>query len=331
MRSETRAERAFQRRFALLVYLHVQPHTREELLRLLDQQGLFLYDRAGDANEIARQQRFHLRHDLAALRLLKCEIQYDRRSKTYRWQNSPFGLSLQAAQLTTFATLFDTFADTTILHADEIQSLLAFFLARLPIEQQKQLGGYTKAFRIDLQETTDYRNAHPKTIETVELAIRQGRQLTFSYCSPRDGQERRHVIEPQPLVFERGHVYLKGWSLDRDKELQFRLDYILPDTATILPVSIARSRPPSRFYTLRYRLSAIIARNSVSEHFTGQHVERHGDGSATITAQITDLFMALRTLISYREHCVVLEPPELVAQMRDCSEKLYEIYHTGEM
>ena len=39
------------------------------------------------------------------------------------------------------------------------------------------------------------------------------------------GKERHHVIEPKPLRFKDGHVYLHGWSLDRDKELRFRLDY----------------------------------------------------------------------------------------------------------
>jgi predicted DNA-binding transcriptional regulator YafY len=331
MRNETHTERAFRRRFALLVHLHISPRSRDELLRLLDQEHLFLYDRATDAENIARQQRYQFRHDLAALRSLKCKIDYDRHQKTYSWHNSPFGLSLDLAQLTTFATLLDTFTDTTILHANEIQNLLTFFLSRLPIEQQIQLGKHMKAFRIDLQETTDYSNADPKTIKTVELAIRQGRRLQFSYCSPRDGKERCHVIEPYPLIFERGHVYLKGWSVDYEKELPFRLDYILPGTATVLPTSIAPHRSTARSYTLRYRLSAVIARNSVSEHFADQHIERHEDGSATITAQITDLFTALRTLISYREHCIVLEPAELVAQMRDCAEKLYEIYHTGEM
>ena len=330
MRNETRAERAFRRRFILLVYLHTRPQTREELILLLDQDGLFLYDRAVDRKDIVRQQCYQFRHDLAALRHLKCEIRYDHCHKRYTWHNSPFGLSLEDAQLTTLATLLDTFTDTTILHADEIKNLLSFFLALLPGNQQEKLKKYSKTFHIDLKETTDYRNADSKTCEIIEMAVRLRQQLQFVYCSPRDGQERCHVIEPQPLVFERGHVYLKGWSLDRDKELVFRLDYILPDTARLRPTAIAHSRPAPRSYTLRYQLSPVIARNSVSEHFPSQQVERHPDGSAIVTAQITDLFVTLRTLISYREHCVILEPPELVAQMHDCVELLYEIYHTRE-
>jgi len=290
--------------------------------------GFFYHDYALDKVKKAQRQKYQLQQDIEALRILGCDVRYERKSKCYRWYNSPFGLFLDQPQLTTFATLLDTFTSTTILHADEIRNLLAFFVARLSPEQQRRLGELRKAFRIDLQETTDYRNADPKMVADVELAIQRGQQLEFSYCSPRDARERRHVIEPQPLVFERGHVYLKGWSLDRDKELVFRLDYILSHTARVLPTPIALSRPAPRTYTLRYRLNAIVARNSVSEHFTGQQVERHEDGSATITAQITDLFVALRTLISYREHCVILEPPELVEQIRASIDKLHDIYHT---
>ena len=60
----------------------------------------------------------------------------------------------------------------------------------------------------------------------------------------------------------------------------------------------------------------MIARNGVSRHFDAQHVDLHADGSATVTARITDLFDARRILLSYGENCTVLEPPELVKQMR---------------
>jgi proteasome accessory factor C len=124
------------------------------------------------------------------------------------------------------------------------------------------------------------------------------------------------VIEPEPLVFERGHVYLYGWSIDRQKRLQFRLDYIIPSSAEVLHTSVLPSRPAPISYTLKYRLSPVIARNSVSQHFPSQQVETHPDGSATVTARITDLFDARRTLLSYGENCTVLEPPELVQQIR---------------
>lgn len=328
MRSDTAAERAARRRFTLLALLHQRPYSTSELIALLDKENLFECNGEKDTSTTVRQRSYQFRRDINALRLLGCQLTFDRKTGSYSWHNSPFGLSLNQSQLATFAMLLNTFADTTVLHASEIQALLTFLKDRLPLEQQKVLDTQRRPFSIDLHETTDYRNADPQTVGYIEKAIQRGQQLEFRHRSPREGKERRHVIEPQPLVFERGHVYLHGWSLDYQKELRFRLDYILPGSARVLPTTIMRNRPSPISYVLKYRLSPVIARISVSQHFPGQAVETHPDGSATVTARITDLFEACRTLISYREHCTVLEPPELVEEMRKVTDKLYMIYHT---
>ncbi len=122
------------------------------------------------------------------------------------------------------------------------------------------------------------------------------------------------MIEPNPLSFKNGHVYLDGWSVNHDVELHFRLDYILPGTARMLPTS-QRPRPAPRTYLLRYNLTPNIARNGVSQHFPSQQVEAHPDGAATVTAEITDLFEARQLMLKYGENCVVESPPELVKQM----------------
>lgn len=316
MRNDTLTERANRRRLALLVLLHHSPRRNSELIAELDRNDLFANDRASDATVIERQRRYQFRNDIDALRLLSCDIQFDRRTKCYSWHNSPFGLSLTQEQLTTFILLLNTFNETTILHAHDIQALLQLLVGRLPVEQQKVIANQQVAFSIDLHETTDYRNADPPTITCIEQTIARKQQLQFAYRSPKAGQERRHTIEPEPLVFEHGHVYLYGWSLDHEKRLQFRLDYILPGSAEPLHTTIARSRPMPISYILTYRLSPVIARNSVSQHFPNQQVETHADGSATVTARITDLFEARRTLLSYGENCTVLTPPELLQQFR---------------
>ena len=257
-----------------------------------------------------------------------CQIAYDHRNKSYVWRNSPFGLHLDTSQLTTFTLLCDTFEDATILHANEIHNLLTYFISLLSSDQQKDLNNIRRPFSIDLHETTDYRKADPTTVSRIEMAIQRGRQLEFDHRTARDGKVRRHVIEPRPLIFERGHVYLCGWSIDWDKELRFRLDYIVPGSAIVLSKSIQPNRPTGVTKQLRYQLSPVIARNSVSQYFPGQVVESHPDGSATITAQITDLFEARRILLSYGKNCTVFEPPELVAEIRDHVIELCKIYHT---
>jgi predicted DNA-binding transcriptional regulator YafY len=317
MRNDTPTERANRRRLALLALLHYRPYTYDELISALDRAKLFSYDRASDAAVIARQQRYQFRNDIRALHLLSCDIRCDRPTRCYTWHNSPFGLSLSQEQLTTFALLLNTFNDTTILHAQDIQALLHFLLERLPVEQQKVIANQRAPYSIDLHETTDYRDADPLTIKRIEQAIAGKQQLQFLYRSPREGQERRHVVEPEPLVFEHGHVYLYGWSINHQQRLQFRLDYIVAGSAEVLHTSVLPGRPSPVSYTLKYRLSPVIARNGVSQHFPGQQVDPHPDGSATVTASITNLFEARRILLSYGENCTVLEPPKLVEQIRD--------------
>jgi len=328
MRTETHAERAAKRRFTILTILHNRPHTYEEIITILRQQLLIDFDRSTDPTALAKQQKYLFRHDNAALKTMGCYIEYDRHSKCYAWRNSPFGLHLNTPQLDTFALLCDTFEGATILHANEIHNLLTYFVSLLSSDQLKDLNNIRRPFSIDLHETTDYRNADPTTIARIEMAIQRNQQLEFSYSTPRDGKVRRHVIEPGPLIFERGHVYLCGWSIDWDKELRFRLDYIVPGSVIVLQKPIRPNRPARATKQLRYQLSPVIARNSVSQYFSGQVVESHPDGSATITAQITDLFQARRILLSYGKNCTILEPPELVAEIRDHVIELYKIYHT---
>jgi predicted DNA-binding transcriptional regulator YafY len=231
-------------------------------------------------------------------------------------------------QIHALATLHQTFVQKTMPYSQDIQELLSSFIACLPAQQQKALIKQKRLFNIDLRETTDYGTLDEKTKNEVDRAILCGQQLEFSYKSPRQGQERRHVIEPEPLRIKDGHVYLYGWSLDYEKVLQFRLDYIVPSTAKMLHTSIVHRRPYVPSYVLRYHLTPTIARNSVSQHFPHpqQTIERHPDGSATVTTQITNLFEARRILLSYGEHCTIDSPPELVEDMRSIAESFAKKY-----
>ena len=329
MKRDTPAERAMRRRLALLALLHKRPHRYEEIIASLDTQNLLVYDRMENARSIVQQQRYQFRHDIQVLRLLDCKIIFDKKSQYYTWHNSPFCLPLEENLLGTFATLMDTFTESSLLHADEIRTLLTSLLQRLSPEFQKVINQRRLSFRIDLQETTDYQNADPETVQRIELAIQQSRQLQLLYRAPRHEKEYIHTIEPRSLVFQDGHVYLLGWHLYKQNETRFRLDYIVSGSAVILNTRSIPERPARPFYVLRYHLSSLIARHSVSNHFPGQDVQKHPDGSATVTAQVPNLFDARRILLSYGEQCTVLGPPELIKQMRVVA-RHYQTYLTVE-
>jgi predicted DNA-binding transcriptional regulator YafY len=329
MKRATSAERAMRRRLALLVLLHKRPHRYEEMIASLDTQNLLVYDRMGNALSIAQQQRYQFRHDIQALRLLDCKIMFDKKSQYYTWHNSPFCFPLEENQMGTFATLMDTFADSSLLHADDIRALLMFLLQRLSPERQKGVNQLRRSYRIDLQETTDYQNADPETVRKIELAVQRSRQIQLLYRSPRHEKEYIHTIEPHSLIFQDGHVYLQGWHIYKQNDMRFRLDYIIPGSVVILHTRSVPEHPPRPFYILSYQLSSRIARYSVSTHFPDQEVQNHPDGSATVTAKVANLFDARRILLSYGEHCTVLGPPELIKQMQVVA-RHYEIYLTME-
>src|SRR6266487_7062214 len=310
MQNETVIERATRRRRALLALLHRGPQRHDEIIAALDRDHLFFYDHAEEPAKIAQKQEYQFRRDLSALRL-HYQIEFDNINKRYFLLETPFGLSLSKNQLAAFALVLHTFHEKTIPYANDVQELLSFLLSRLPDDQQRAVVEQRLALNIELSERTDYSTIDPATLNEIEKAILRGQQLEFTYRS-RAGTELRHVIEPQPLRYKDGHVYLRGWCIDCQKELLFRLDFILPGSAKMLRKTVERSRPRRPTYQLRYHLTPRLARNSVSQYFPDQKIEPHPDGSATITANIDDLFETRQILLRYGENCVVESPPELL-------------------
>jgi predicted DNA-binding transcriptional regulator YafY len=330
MRRGTRSEQALRRRLLILTHLHSRPHRYEEIQAVLTDGG-FADPMEADNPAAAKRRRGEWHEDLKALRAVGYTINGDRRTGLYTWTDSPFGLALNDGQLLAFGILLDTFANTTMLHHAEIQDLLSTLLVRLPADQQVALASKRRPYQVNLRETTDYRNADPATVAKIERAIKDGQQLEVRYCSAKEGVERTHTVEPRPLIYKDGHVYLPVYNLVLGKELELRLDGIVPGSARVLPKRAQRSRPPGRTYTLRYRLSPVIARRRpISENFPGQQVEYHADGSATVTAQISDLFTARRKLLAYGENCRVLSPTELIADLRATIATLHQQYSSTE-
>ena len=327
---ETSAKRTFQRRLTLLGFLHERPHPYEELIARLDEQGLLDYDRFQNADAIASHNKQQFTRDRNYLKACSYDVRCDRSTGLYLWHNSHFGLSLTPPQLEAFVLLLNTFDKTMILHSGDLQDLLGHLTSLLPPDQRKIVVNRRRPFSINLHETTDYRQADPATVAEIERAIRNQQQLEFRYNPSRDGREKHHIVEPRPLVFENGHVYFRGYSLKWAKEWSFRLDYVVPGSAKMLHDRIVPARPSHPVYRLQYWLSPTIARHKVSHRFEGQQVERHPDGSATVTAQITDLFAARRLLIAYFDHCRVISPPELVSQMQEAITALHNMYSNPE-
>ena len=208
-------------------------------------------------------------------------------------------------------------------YADDVNSLVNRLARLLPKNQQTQLD---KASPISvLVPMLDDIEPHRPTLERVQEAIRKRHQLEFEYRSRTSEKPKRHVVTVyDSLELREGHVYFQARSDQSESDLEFRLDRVAPGTARLLPAKVATTDKPRRPLKLRYRLSASFASQGATRRFRNHQEERQVDGSLIVTAEIdeTELFWASKTLLKYGENCVVLEPPELVAEMKRVVEQM---------
>lgn len=86
-----------------------------------------------------------------------------------------------------------------------------------------------------------------------------------------------------------------------------------------------RIAPPT--YHLRYRLLPVVARRrDIAVYFPNTQIEYHNDGSAIVTATVTNLWQARQVLLRYGTACVVLEPTELIELFRMTAQGLAAMY-----
>ncbi len=71
---------------------------------------------------------------------------------------------------------------------------------------------------------TNYSKVDAKDMQEIERAIQRSQRLKFTYKAAYKGLERQHVIEPKPLIFRQGHIYLIGRQVESNREFTFRLD-----------------------------------------------------------------------------------------------------------
>ena len=70
----------------------------------------------------------------------------------------------------------------------------------------------------------------------------------------------------------------------------------------------------------------VARRRDVAAYFPNTQISYHDDGSASVTATVTNLWQARQILLRYGDACVVSEPPELVALFRATARGLSALY-----
>jgi predicted DNA-binding transcriptional regulator YafY len=322
---------AFYRRLTLLGRLLRGPAGREALFAAVDQE--LGPDALGPAPERV------LESDLAALRReWDAEIRYERAGQVYRLAEIPFPLiDLSEPDLTALAFLYSVFTPEAP-QGPAVRALLDRLVSLLPGERRRQVERLRTIPDLELG-VLDPEGIAPDVWEAVEQAAVTRRQLSFRYRPLRRAagapEEEEHRVEPYGVAFVDGHYYLEGHCarLRAGVEVRtevgrrrYRLSRLLPGTVQVLPDKLPPGRRPARTYTLRYRLAPTIAGGGVSPRFPETRVTPLPDGWVEVEAQTVDLWRARQVLLRYAENCRVLEPPELVQDMREAAAAMARLY-----
>jgi predicted DNA-binding transcriptional regulator YafY len=277
--------------------------------------------------------RAALRHDLTALRTeFGCRITFRSPQYTLEHPGRLAILDLPDGELEALAFLETLVTESSLPNAPQLAALLTRVRTLLPDERQHELAQIEDQPQVDAPGIL---YAPPADILSTLKRVLGQQEITFAYQSPHqtDGQSIQHRVAPYDLIYRDGHTYLDAYCYDcnldelRCRYVLYRLNRIVPGSLTVLPQRLPPDAPPRPTYTVRYWLAPTVARQrDISLWFANGQVQFHDDGSALVTAETSDLWQARQVLLRYREHCRVLEPPELLQLIRDSLRKMVQAY-----
>lgn len=318
-----------QRQLILLRCITRAPCTADELIEQVNGQMLDAYPRAA---------RAAFRHDLRALRdTFGCVIEF-KASHGYRLLSvGELGLlTLSDEEIAALRFLDSTYATRAALpEHQQVRRLLDRIIDLLPLELRQNMNAGEPILNLSGPSVAYPHDA--VALRAIRRALVQRRELRFRYRSTlRPGEETQRVA-PVNLFSRDSHVYLLAYCLDGPLEMvervggyvDYRVDYMVPGSVTVLPRTLPPKLPERRGWTVRYLLSReIAAQKHVAHWFADTQIDYRPDDRALVTATVYNLWQARQVLLRYLDGCRVLEPPELVAMMHEAAERLTQVYAT---
>lgn len=323
---------------ALVILQRLQqgPASKGELIKAVLKVIPDAYD---PVNDQARDSSFEC--DLKTLRYrLEADIACDRATNLYSLRDpGPFSrLAFSDDALASLAFLFSSF-DIEGAIGDLARPFLQAVQSVLTAEQAQRLEHHSSLLHLKLQNL-DQTIIAPIVWKRVNYAVSNRHVLRFKYRStrPEEPSPLTHIVEPyDPARFHGGHFELRAYCrhcADSDGRTntytgwtRYRLDRILSDSIEVLPETLRLSQRKKPLFSLRYLVSPTLVRGGISRHFEDMRIEGPDEnGWAVVTGKTTDLFEAERIFLAYGQHCIVLEPPELVKKMTETAVQLAEFY-----
>ncbi len=322
----------FRRRLLIVRLLLRNPLSKEQIIeKVRAELGSESYP---DAAESA------LKHDMDALkREFGCRLLFQRSTGEYVLEDLGELALLEVPDgcMEALSFLDASFPPGSPLpeHAN-IRALLERVIQLLPVSRQSEFREKRSTLVLDMVGRAP-NHIDRTVVGMLRRAITFRQEVQFEYMSLSDISEARlHRVAPYRIFFKpQGHGYLDATLLEvtpAGREtvhamIDYRLDRIVPGTVKILPAMLPPERIQPPIYDLCYELRPIVARRrDVAVYFPESQISYHEDGSATVTAKVTNLWQTRQVLLRYGTGCKVLQPPELVDMFRETAHGLVELY-----
>ena len=184
----------------------------------------------------------------------------------------------------------------------------------------------------------DHSQSH-EAIRTIQWSLCQSRKLTGTYLSPYEAKPRRLELHPYRLCLVRQAWYLIACPDHSDQPRTYRVTRFRTLRPTNIPAEVPEDFDLKAYFgnawgvyrgAQSYEVVARFTRevaDLVTEttwHST-QKVERHGDGSVTLSVLVDGLNEVVHWLLGWSGRVTVVNPPELREMVLEHLRKAVEL------
>lgn len=219
-------------------------------------------------------------------------------------------------------------------YKDAVTAVTAKLDNVLPDDLRQEVASARQSLVISGLAARDYRPWEP-IIHMLRSCI-VGRRCVRIVYQDFSLEETCRDIEPYALTFHGGLWYLVGFCRLRQAMRTFRVDRVQQVTPLKIPFTIPRDFSARDYITqtLRFEQNYIVVVHinaNVTPHIRERYghwmnLTDHADGSVTAQFGASTLEWATGWVLSYGRAVQVLEPPELIACVRDEAEAILQQY-----
>lgn len=225
------------------------------------------------------------------------------------------GTSFEKPLLSAFKKMASALPDTISLHASEWEKAISFRIKQVPL--------------VDLE-----------IFEAVASAVANKKQIEIQYKKPGASAPETRLINPYHLTNVNGEWFLFAFDINRNDIRTFAPTRILSVKETGVTFERSRKFSPEKIlrdsfgihsgtgnYNIRVRFDKKVA-DYIRERkwHESQELLNLPDGSVELKLRLSSLVEIQRWLLSWGSNVIVLEPQELVENIKAEAEKIVRMY-----